>query len=188
MIARRSLLLGATVLLGACAAPRAPLVQLPLLRLPPAALGRALSLVQRLSVRRLDAAADAPPQTVEVLLEADGEALRLAGFALNQRVLTMAWDGRELQVKRHPLLPAEVDTDRMLRDLTLVLWPAEAIRAALPAGWTLDADARTRVLRDHGEPRLTIAYGVAVDAPLGPVTLSNLAEGYALEIESRVQQ
>jgi len=180
---KRRVLLMTPLLLTACASVAPPpRVLLPMLRLPPAALGRTLSLVQRLSVSRLDAP-EAAAQGVDVLLEADAQGLRLAGFAFNQRVLTLAWDGQDVAVQRHAMLPAEVDTDRMLRDLSLVFWPAGAVRAALPPGWSLSEEASSRSLRWQGEALLTIAYtgGIAL------VELINQAEGYALRIESKVQ-
>lgn len=153
-----------------------------MLHLPPAELGRTLSLVQRLSVRRLGLA-DAPPQVVEVLLEADATSLRLAGFALSQRVLTLSWDGISLQVQRHPLLPAQVDSDRILRDLCLVYWPAAALRRHLPEGWVLQADADGRRLFESGRLALSVEFQGTEEQ--GRVLLLNLLEGYELLIESK---
>lgn len=190
---RRSVLaLGAALLAGCAARPRAPrppLLQLPSLRLAPAALGRELSLVQRLSVQRLDQP-DEPPQSVEVLMQVDAQRLQLAGFALGQRVLTLGWDGQFVASQRHPMLPAEVDIERMLRDIGLAWWPVAAIRAALPEGWNLDQGEGVRVLR-RGEDicmRLRYAAPTAED-PAGErwIELSNTVEGYALTIESKVQ-
>ncbi|MEJ6005063.1 DUF3261 domain-containing protein [Paucibacter sp. AS339] len=173
------------LLLAACATRPAAPPLLPKLHLSPAELGRSLSLVQRLSVYRLDAP-EAAPQTVEVLLEADASGLRLAGFALGQRVLALQWDGRDLTVQRHLMLPAEVDTDRMLRDLCLVFWPVEALRAHLPSGWTLESDAGERRLLQEG--RTVINVGIETLGVDGEkIELLNLVEGYRLLIESKPQ-
>lgn len=178
---RRALLI--TALLAGCASrPPAP-SGLPLLRLPPAALGSArFALSQRLSVTRLDRP-DAPPQRVEVQLQLNASALLLAGFAFGQRVLLMQWDGQELTVQRHPMLPAEVDTDRMLRDLCLSFWPAQAVRAALPQGWSWEASATGQELRQDGQARLVVSRPGA-----NIVEIVNLAEGYRLLIESQPQE
>ena len=181
------------VALAGCATPRPAAVAgspgtvvLPALRLPPSALGPARhALSQRLSVYRLDRP-DAKPQQVEVQLQLDAEGLLLAGFAFSQRVLLMQWDGRSLQVQRSPYLPAEVDTDRMLRDLCLVFWPAEAVRAALPPGWTWTDTAtgtgRDPVweLRQAEVPRLSVRRPDA-----RTVEIVNPSEGYRLVIESQ---
>lgn len=171
----RRLLLVATLIAGCASAPPKP-SGLPALRLPPAALGIArFALNQRLSVTRLDQP-DAPPQRVDVQLQLDASGLLLAGFAFSQRVLLMQWDGQDLQVQRHAMLPAEVDTDRMLRDLCLTFWPVDAVRAALPPGWTWDG----RELQQDGLARLVLSRPGA-----NIVEIVNTVEGYRLLIESQ---
>jgi len=181
-------LAGAGLLLSACgSAPKAPHASLPALRLAPRLLDDVpLDLVQRLSVQRLDGG-KGPEQNVDVLLSLSSQALRLAGFALNQRVLMMVWDGAELKVQRHFMLPAEVDTDRMLRDLTLVFWPVSAIQQALPAPWHLRQEGRERWLSRDGETVLKIQ--IEGDwRRSATVLLRNDLEHYALRIESKLQE
>lgn len=181
-------LAGAGLLLSACgSAPKAPQASLPALRLAPRLLDDVpLDLVQRLSVQRLDGQTG-PEQNVDVLLSLNAQALRLAGFALNQRVLMMVWDGVELKVQRHFMLPAEVDTDRMLRDLTLVFWPVPAIQQALPAPWHLRQEGRERWLSRDGETVLKIQ--IEGDwRRSATVLLRNDLEHYALRIESKLQE
>ena len=178
----RRLLVIATLLSACASQPPAP-SGLPKLRLPPAALGSArFALNQRLSVTRLDQP-DAPPQRVEVQLQLDASGLLLAGFAFGQRVLLMQWDGRELKVQRHVALPAEVDTDRMLRDLCLTFWPAEAVRAALPEGWTWVDTAAGQELQQGGQARLALSR-----PSTKLVEIVNATEGYRLLIESQPQE
>ncbi|MNV44553.1 hypothetical protein D3C71_1363180 [compost metagenome] len=69
--------------------------------------------------------------------------------------------------------------ERVLDDLQFALWPAAAIRAALPAGWTLQETDGVRSLVQGGTPWL-----VRDTLPDGRVRLRNLAEGYELVIES----
>ncbi|PTT90100.1 DUF3261 domain-containing protein [Pelomonas sp. HMWF004] len=177
---RRSLLMLA--LAGCANAPPAP-VGLPLLRLPLSALGGArYALSQRLSVTRLDRL-DTPPQRVDVQLQLDATGLLLAGFAFGQRVLLMQWDGKALNVQRHAMLPAEVDTDRMLRDLCLTFWPVEAVRAALPEGWAWVEAASGQVLQQGAQARLVVQRLSA-----NIVEIVNMAEGYRLLIESQPQE
>lgn len=182
---KRRELLGLVTLAGAtlagCATSRpAPSAVLPPLRLAPAALGTARhALSQRLSVTRLDQPG-ARPQQVEVQLQLDATGLLLAGFAFGQRVLLMQWDGASLQVQRSPYLPAEVDTDRMLRDLCLVFWPAEAVRAALPPGWTWTDAGRGQELRQGDVARLSV-FRLSEQV----VEIVNPTEGYRLLIESQ---
>ena len=178
----RPLILLASLLLAACQTLPPP-AALPPLQLAPAAFGAELSLAQRLTVT------DAPDdpngavteRQLDTLLQVDAQQLLLAGLAVGQRVVTMPWDGRELQVKRHPMLPAAVDPARVLRDIALVFAPLPALQAALPTGWTLDESRNERTLRQAGEARLTVRY---LDGR-ARVEIDNRAEHYQLRIESR---
>lgn len=178
------------LLLAACAqAPVAPRLHLPTLQLAPASLGASLSLAQRLTVQQLPEQAlrhEAPTeQSLEAQIEIDPQALRLAAFAMNQRVLLLQWDGSALQQQRHTMLPAAVDGARVLRDVQLAYWPAAAIAAALPAGWSVADEGSRRTLAFEGQPQVLIDYS-ASPRWAGRAELDNRAEGYRLSIESRV--
>ena len=175
----------AAVLLTACAhVPPPP--DVPLLHLAPAQLGRDVMLAQRLTVLALpDAAAAAVAErSLDVQLQADAQQVQLAGIAMNQRVLRMAWDGRELRVERHALLPAEVDPERILRDLQLACWPLDAVRAALPPGWTVTDAGTARGLSYDGAEQVRVE-GAAQACRSGVITIDNRREGYRLRVESR---
>ncbi|HSC80477.1 MAG TPA: DUF3261 domain-containing protein, partial [Chitinolyticbacter sp.] len=153
-------LIVAVLLLAACATPPAERV-LPPLRLAPADYGASVSLVQRLTVwLNPDGQGEkAAAHSLDAQLEIDAEAVQLVGIALGQRVLKLRWDGRELASSRHALLPQAVDAAHVLRDVQLVFWPAESIRAALPAGWTLrDTGANERTLLHAGQELVRIRY------------------------------
>lgn len=163
----------AAVLAG-CATPPPARQDAPLLRLAPAALGRTLALQQQLVVT-----ARGQTQRVDVLLEADADAVRLALVNLGQTVARLEWDGRQLQESRAAWWPAAVRSENVLSDLQLVWWPVDAVRAALPAGWSLSDDASARELKQGGEVVTVIRY-------LSPtlVELDNRRAGYLLRIES----
>jgi hypothetical protein len=151
-----------------------PAVDLPLLAMAPAALGRELAVQQRLHF-----AFGAQQRDLEALLEVDADEVRLAVQALGQAGVRLSWDGRTLQQQRAPWLPPQVRGERVLSDLQFTLWPAEAIRAALPAPWTLDtANGERRLLRDGN------AWLLVQDQGAGRYRLDNRAEGYTLQIES----
>jgi hypothetical protein len=156
-----------------------------MLALPPAQFGASVSLAQRLTITRLDAG-NAPAHTLDALLEIDAHSMRLAGFALNQRVLTLEWDGQNLHQSASPLLPAVVDARHVLRDIQLVYWPADAVRAALPSGWSLIEQGSTRQLLQNGLPAVLIHYAGAPRWS-GTTQLDNRLEGYRLVIESQAQ-
>lgn len=177
--ARRRLLLCLSLAgMAGCAAP--PLVGTdpgarPLLRLPPAALGRSLALQQLLLVH-----AGGQSRRIEVLLEADAQSVRLALMNLGQTLARLQWDGHELVQTSAPGWPRAVSGERVLSDLQLALWPAEAIAAALPADWTLEQRDGRRLLRRGDQIAATVDY----PAP-SRIELVDRQHGYRLEIESR---
>lgn len=160
--------------LTACASGPAP-TAVPLLRLSPAALGQPLALQQRLTVD-----AQGRRQQLEVGLEADAQAVRLAVLDLGQTVARLEWDGRQLTEARAAGWPDAVRGERILSDLQLVYWPADAIRAALPAGWTFSVQPGERSLR-LGERAVVQVRYPATDA----AELENLVERYRIRIDSR---
>ncbi|MDZ5459465.1 DUF3261 domain-containing protein [Azohydromonas lata] len=164
----------AAAVLGGCAT--APDTE-PLLRLPPAALGGSLNQQQQITVE----VEGREPQRMEVLLEADAQAVRVALLALGRTVARLDWDGRELRQERAAWWPAQVAGERVLSELQLALWPVPALRAALPPGWTLQEEAPgLRRLCRSGEPVIEVRRQDA-----HRLALVHLRAGYRLLIESQ---
>lgn len=168
-------LLMACLWVSACAMPPVkPDVVLPSLRLAPATLGHELSAQQRLvfrfgtQVRELDA-----------LLEVDATVVRLAVQAMGRTGVRLQWDGKDLVEDRAAWLPAAVRGERVLDDVQFSLWPADAIRSALPAGWELTERGTFRELRRNGQVWLQREQ---VDADT--LRIRNGVDGYELTIES----
>ncbi len=157
-----------------CATPPAAPTR-PLLRLPPAALGRSLALQQQLLVH-----AGGQSRRIEVLLEADAESVRLALLNLGQTMARLDWDGRNLSQTSAPGWPGAVSGERVLSDLQLALWPADAIAAALPPDWTLEQRGAQRLLRRSGQVAATVDFPTPTR-----IDLVDLQHGYRIEIESR---
>ena len=173
--ARRRLLMSLVLAgLAGCATPPAAPTR-PLLRLPPAALGRNLALQQQLLVH-----AGGQSRRIEVLLEADDQSVRLVLVNLGQTMARLDWDGRELVQTSVPGWPRAVSGEHVLSDLQLALWPAEAIRAALPSDWTLELRDGQRILRRGDQIAATVDY----PAPTH-IDLVDRQQGYRIEIESR---
>jgi hypothetical protein len=152
------------------------------LKLSPASLGQTLSLQQHLTVER-----DGRTDELDTALEIDAKRLTLVGLAFGQRVMTLEYDGKELKTWRHFMLPPQVRGEDVLEDMQLTLWPAAAIRAALPAGWTLQDSAEgagmRRVLSFDGQTITSIAYP-SQQRWAGTVILDNLRYRYRLTIAS----
>jgi hypothetical protein len=172
---RRSLLMALSATLAGCALPRPPrsLPDAYSLRLSPASLGRELTLQQRMTV-----SVHGHTQQMDVALEVDAQAVRLAVLAFGQTVARLDWDGRELHETRAPGWPPAVTGSRVLSDLQLVHWPADAIRAGLPMAYSLDATPQERVLRVGSTTLARVRYPVP-----GAAEVENVAAHYRLRLD-----
>jgi hypothetical protein len=148
------------------------------LKLPPATLGASISLQQHLRVER-----EGRIDEIDIALEIDPDRLDLIGLALGRRILTLHYDGRQLSSWRHPSVPAQLRGEDVLEDLQLTLWPVDAIRQALPAGWRIEEDGRRRTLLWGGMPVMVIDYS-GESRWSGKIELVNLRYQYRLTIHS----
>lgn len=166
----------ALLALAGCTPPatRPPPEAAPLFALAPSALPGGLAEQQRLSFEHGDRR-----ETVDAMVQANPEAVRLVIHAQGQVALRLDWDGEELKQKRMPWLPEAIDGARVLSDLQLVFWPADALRTQLPAGWTLEDDGARRTLRDA---RGTVAWVEREDADTRVLHQARLR--YQLRIDS----
>jgi len=177
---RRARAVGAIALalaLGGCATVAPPPQARLGLKLPPAALGASISVQQHLKVERNGRTDD-----MDVALQVEPEAIDVVGLAFGQRVLTLHYDGKDLTSWRHVMLPSQVRAEDVLEDMQLTLWPAEAIAAALPAGWRVADQGARRTLYLDNEPIMQIAYSGSPRWS-GTVVLENLRYHYKLTIE-----
>jgi hypothetical protein len=172
----RVIALGTLIFCG-CAVPAHPPARLGL-KLAPSALGESISLQQRLTVER-----NGSVDQLDLVLEVDPGRLDLVGLVLGQRVLTLHYDGQNLDAWRHPMFPAVVRDEDILEDLQLVLWPADAVRQALPPGWRIEEKGLRRTLL-IGELPVTVINYAGQRRWSGKVELSNLRYQYRLIIES----
>lgn len=162
--------------LSACATTPPPAARLGL-KLAPAALGKSISVQQHLKVERNGRTDD-----LDVALQVEPEAIDVVGLAFGQRVLTLRYDGKELTSWRHLMLPSQVRAEDVLEDMQLTLWPADAIAAALPAGWRVVEQGRKRTVYLADEPIMQIVYS-GEPRWSGTVVLENLRYHYKLTIQ-----
>ena len=179
-------LLLAAALAGCAATPRTSLPKgaddcgpdqaVPVLRLSPASLGKELAVQQQLSVTTRG-----QTQRVDVLLEVDATAVRLALVAMGQTAARLEWDGQKLSETRASWLPAAVSGERILSDLQLALWPEAAVRAALPPGRFLDTvPGGGRVLRQATDPVVAVTYPSA-----SRIEIDQRRDQYHLVVDTR---
>jgi hypothetical protein len=148
------------------------------LKLPPATLGVSISLQQHLRVER-----EGRIDELDAALEVDPDRLDLIGLALGQRILTLHYDGHQLRSWTHPLVPTHLRGEDVLEDLQLTLWPVDAIRQALPAGWSIEEDGRRRTLLLDGMPVMVVDYS-GEPRWSGKIVLTNLRYQYRLTVQS----
>ena len=168
----------ALLALAACTPPatRPPAEAAPLFALAPSALPGGLAEQQRLSFEHGDRR-----ETVDAMVQADADAVRLVIHAQGQVALRLDWDGEQLTQKRMPWVPESLDGARVLSDLQLVFWPAEALRTQLPAGWTLDEEGARKVFRlieALEEPYHLDAHHIVIGASIG-IALASDCDGVA---------
>ncbi|MGH6649219.1 DUF3261 domain-containing protein [Aquabacterium sp.] len=171
---RLAVLAAMTLLLAACAWLRGEPAA-PLFRLTPASLGRELTVVQR-----MDVAVAGQHRSLDVALEVDPDAVRLAVMQLGQTIARLDWDGRTLSQTLAPGWPKVVSAERVLSDLQMVWWPADTLRAALPPGWRLFETARGRTFFREDNPVVTVRL-----VEPGHIELIQGAEGYTVQLHSQ---
>ncbi len=177
---KKSLIMAFCLFLTACTgmqSQEAPRLRLGL-KLAPASLGSNIAVQQHLTVERANRI-----EELDAVLEVDAEHIELVGLAFGMRVLRLHYDGKQLQEWRHAMLPAQVKAEDVLEDLQLTIWPLEAIRARLPAGWRIEDTARRRVLYFNDAPEMQIDYSEE-SRWRGEVKLDNLRYHYRLTIQS----
>lgn len=173
----RIMLIGGLALLGACVtAPTAP-VRLGL-QLAPADLGEEIALQQHLIIER-----NGKTDEMDAALEVDGSHLQLVGLAFGQRVLSLEYDGKSMTTWRHFMLPQQVRAEDILEDMQLTLWPVEAIKKALPAGWRIVDQGLKRSLYLDDSLICEINYS-AMPRWSGTVRLENLRYHYRIMVQS----
>lgn len=150
-----------------------------LLKLSPKSLGRELQLAQRITVVR----GSEKKQTFDAQLEVDAAEVRIAAVALGQTIASLKWNGEKLEKQVSTHVPDAISADRILSDVQLAWWPADAIRAALPGGYALDEANAQRTLTRNGEGLARIEYQGSAPA-WAHVKLAHLKYGYELDIES----
>lgn len=170
--------------LAACAhivVPPVPLVSsdnnLPVLPLlSPASARSDFSASQILVVTR-----DGQTTELDSVLEWDKTRVSLALLKFGHRVLSVAYDGEHLDVQKDSRVPDALAAEQVLRDIQLVYWPLDALRAHLPEGYVLDEAAGVRDLSYRGEKIYHIEY-----SPVGSrrIRLVHSRYGYDITIVS----
>ena len=150
--------------------------------LPPDALGSSVRAIQQLHIVSGDQS-----WLVLSVLDVSPRSLTLVGLSgFGRRVITLRYDGVELNEEHHPRVPEELEGRRILRELQLVYWPRDAVLGALPPDWHVEETGRERVLRYAGWTVVHI-HCEGEDRWQGHCMYEDLHSGYRLAIDSQVE-
>ena len=163
---------------------RAPLVLPDMKDAPTRVLDQSIRV--RFHAKALEAGAPANVPPLRAMVLVDPKRISAVFTGLGVVVWRIDYTQAGLRESRHPKLDEKVDASRMLRDFMYVLWPAESVRAVLPADAVLaeetSADSRRRTIEVNGKTVLRV-----VTTKIGErsrTTVVNDLEGYTLSIES----
>ncbi len=170
----RCILLACCMLFSGCANWFA----LPLLQIPPAALGPACMVEQRVSFTRGD-----EQRSFDAVLDLSAQRLDLVATAVGVRLFTLNYDGASIAQGPGLPMPGGLPPEWIVNDLLYVFAPVAALQAALPVGWqVIDAEGVRQILK-AGEPVVEISYSGA-DHWSGQALLEQKRLGYRLQIDS----
>lgn len=163
----------------ACAPQREQLPQITLLS--PASLGRSVYAQQQ-----LEAEFNGQIWQMQGALEVTPHSVRMVGLTpFGQRLITLVWDGQQLQQERAAYLPQTVQGERILSDVQLMYWPAPALRAVLPPGWRVEQEGGVRRVFDAERSLIKISCATP-DPWQGRCVFEHLVYGYRLTLDSQL--
>lgn len=149
---------------------------LPLLKIAPAALGA------RTVEQRLILAWPGEQKTLEMVLNIDADTLTVIGLVFGARLFSFDYDGEKI-AETQPL-PSGLSAARIVNDLLLAYAPLDALRAALPLGWTVRETLNERLVLHDDTPAVSVRYPDGSPWQ-GRVVLDNRALHYQLTLDSR---
>lgn len=150
----------------------------PDIQLSPESFGQNISVQQQLHVIQ-----NGQTHDLQVVLEIDKDKITLVGLAMNQRVLTLDYDGKTLHSWRHFMLPKEVQAENVLENLQLAFWPKAVIEKALPKDWRIEENPQERYIFYKDAKMTDIKYNNPIRW-LGTIVLENHYYHYSLTIQS----
>ena len=149
---------------------------LPLLKMAPETLG--IQTVEQRSV--IDWRGE--QKALEMVLDVHDGTLTVIGLALGARLFSFDYDGERI-TETQPL-PSNMSAKRIINDLLLAFAPLDALRAALPTGWTVHEQQGIRQV--YFDEALNISIHTPEGLPWqGRVVLDNHALRYQVTFDSR---
>ncbi|HEV2613441.1 MAG TPA: DUF3261 domain-containing protein [Gammaproteobacteria bacterium] len=111
------------------------------LLLSPASLGKSISLQQHMTVT-----GGGKTHELDTVLEIDPQQLNLVGLLFGRRFMTIHYDGKTLTTWKDPHVPAQINSQSILEDIELTLWPINILHQSLPFDWHIQQYHHYRML------------------------------------------
>lgn len=118
-----------------------------------------------------------------MVLEITPEKLTLVGIAMERRMMTVTYDGKNLDIWKDAKLPEQTSPEIVLSNLQLAIWPKDAIEASLPEGWTISEEGQTRAICHNNDRMILIEYSQQ-ERWLGTIKMTDFRYRYSLTIQS----
>jgi len=148
---------------------------LPLLKISPATLG--VRTVEQRSVITWPG----EQRTLETVLDIHDDTMTVIGLAFGARLFSFDYDGKKIVETQS--LPGGLYATRMMNDLLLTYTPFDALRAALPANWTVHEEEGVRQVFLDGALNISIHYAEGSKWQ-GRAVFDNHALHYQLTLDS----
>ena len=166
-------------ILSGCTTVNRPVRFEPMIRLSPSSFGEPASLYQQ-----IHAELNGKKQDMNVVLEVTPEKLTMVGIAMERRMMTITYDGKELETWKDGKLPEQVQPEIVLSNIQLALWPIEAVRKGLPEGWAVvEENHLKRKICFNNATIIRIEYSQK-ERWLGTIKMTDTRYHYGLTIQS----
>lgn len=134
----------------------------------------------------IHAAYGARSVVMRTAIETGPDRLEVVGVtATGQRVFTARYDGRTIDARRSPLVPEQLDPERVLSDMQLALWPLPAVQAAFRArGLTVTEPFAGLRRLTRGEALLAEVHYAGADPWNGRLWFVSFEFRYSLTIDT----
>lgn len=158
-------------------------VVVPIKLLPPNMLPEPMTMTQALNITY-----KGRTEQIDALLQWGRSDMRLALMKFGRRVMTIAYDGRQVTEDKDPRVPDFIKGEQVLFDIQQVFLPEVALRNHLSKDYTVLNSGGNRVVSYKGRPVYKITYSSSDFHSIleGRVHLTHLIYGYEMTIDAAI--
>jgi hypothetical protein len=140
----------------------------------------------RSATQVIHAAYGARSVVLRTVIETAPGKLEVVGVtATGQRVFSAHYDGKTIDARKSPFVPAQLDPERVLADMQLALWPLPAVQAAFhERGLTVTEPFAGLRRLTRGDALLAEVHYATADPWAGRLWFVNFEFDYSLTIDT----